>query len=143
MCKWQGVLVVGEIKQVIVVRKDLHMRKGKMCAQVAHASMKVILDKMAVMPNGHGRTVWSLGLSHKDPMYKWLVGPFTKIVLYVPDLDYMLNLKDRADSLGVPTALIIDIGKTEFNNKPTATALALGPYDADVLKELTVDLQLI
>ena len=38
-----------EPKQVIVVRKDLNMRKGKMCAQVAHASMKVLLDRC-----GHG-----------------------------------------------------------------------------------------
>ena len=36
------------IKQVIIVRKDLNMRKGKIAAQVAHAAMKVILDKMVV-----------------------------------------------------------------------------------------------
>ena len=34
------------IKQVIIVRTDLNMRKGKMCAQVAHASMKVFFDRM-------------------------------------------------------------------------------------------------
>ena len=34
------------IKQVIVVRKDLNMRKGKMCAQVAHASLKIFLDRI-------------------------------------------------------------------------------------------------
>ena len=34
------------IKQVIVVRTDLNMRKGKLAAQVAHASMKVFFDKM-------------------------------------------------------------------------------------------------
>lgn len=34
------------IKQVIVVRKDLNMRKGKLAAQVAHASMKVFFDRM-------------------------------------------------------------------------------------------------
>ena len=35
-----------ETKQVIVIRKDLKMRKGKMCAQAAHASMKVILNEL-------------------------------------------------------------------------------------------------
>ena len=35
-----------DIKQVIVVRKDLNMRKGKIATQVAHASMKVLLDVM-------------------------------------------------------------------------------------------------
>lgn len=36
----------NNIKQVIVVRTDLNMRKGKMCAQVAHASTKVFFDRM-------------------------------------------------------------------------------------------------
>ena len=31
-------------KQVIVMRKDLNMRKSKMIAQGAHGSMKVLLD---------------------------------------------------------------------------------------------------
>jgi PTH2 family peptidyl-tRNA hydrolase len=33
-------------KQVIIIRKDLNMRKGKMIAQGAHASMKAIFDLM-------------------------------------------------------------------------------------------------
>ena len=32
------------IKQVIVMRRDLNMRKGKMVAQGAHASMAVLLN---------------------------------------------------------------------------------------------------
>jgi PTH2 family peptidyl-tRNA hydrolase len=32
-----------EHKQTIVLRKDLNMRKGKMIAQGAHASMRAIL----------------------------------------------------------------------------------------------------
>jgi len=40
----------NEVKQVIVIRKDLKMPLGKCCAQVAHASMTVILDKMYVSP---------------------------------------------------------------------------------------------
>lgn len=34
-----------DAKQVIVMRKDLNMRKGKMIAQGAHASLKVFLDR--------------------------------------------------------------------------------------------------
>lgn len=36
-----------EPKQVIIIRKDLNMRKGKMIAQGAHASMKVFFDLMS------------------------------------------------------------------------------------------------
>jgi len=34
------------VKQVIVVRKDLNMRKGKIAAQASHASLKVFFDRM-------------------------------------------------------------------------------------------------
>lgn len=37
-----------ETKQVIVMRKDLNMRKGKMIAQGSHASMAVILDELDI-----------------------------------------------------------------------------------------------
>lgn len=33
-----------KVKQVIVMRKDLNMRKGKMISQGSHASLKVFLD---------------------------------------------------------------------------------------------------
>lgn len=134
---------MGEIKQIIVMRKDLHCRAGKIAAQVAHASMKVILDMMSKERVSGGMQKWSLLMHEEDDIFTWLDGQFTKIVLYVPDLDYMMNLKDRAEMFGVPTALIIDAGKTEFHNKPTPTALALGPADSDVLGELTGDLKLI
>ena len=37
---------MSDIKMVIVIRRDLNMRTGKIAAQVAHASMKILLDKM-------------------------------------------------------------------------------------------------
>jgi PTH2 family peptidyl-tRNA hydrolase len=74
-------------KQVIIIRKDLNMRKGKMIAQGAHASMKVISDMM--QQSG----VWFSG-DHNDfikenkltvvvdsPLNKWLNGIFKKIVV--------------------------------------------------------------
>jgi len=135
---------MSEIKQVIVVRKDLHMRAGKIAAQVAHASMKVILDRMLKQKNSLSRMhEWWLRFSYDSYWEDWLNGQFTKIVLYVNSLEEMKALEEKAIGLGIPNALIIDAGKTEFHNQPTPTALALGPYDADVLSELTGDLRLI
>lgn len=38
-------------KQVIVLRKELNMQKGKIATQVAHASMKVFFDRMIKSKN--------------------------------------------------------------------------------------------
>ena len=46
-----------EHKQMIVLRKDLNMRKGKMIAQGAHASLKVLLDRGALDQDGYRFTV--------------------------------------------------------------------------------------
>ena len=45
-------------KQVIVMRKDLNMRKGKMIAQGAHASMKVLLDAGRPLDNATFQIKW-------------------------------------------------------------------------------------
>jgi PTH2 family peptidyl-tRNA hydrolase len=69
-------------KQVIVVRKDLNMRKGKLAAQVAHASMKVLLDCMKVDNFPVIRYTERRLMIHWDkPLEKWLSGSFTKIVV--------------------------------------------------------------
>lgn len=37
---------MSNVKQVLVMRKDLNCRKGKIASQCAHASLKVFFDKM-------------------------------------------------------------------------------------------------
>jgi len=138
---------MAEIKQVIIVRKDLHMRAGKIAAQVSHASMQVVLDRMLKSKVEFGKEIWSLSLFGEDysndPLSKWLNGHFTKVVLYVDSLEEMEDIERSAQELGIPTAKIIDTGKTEFHNVSTPTCVALGPYDSEVLGRLTGHLKLI
>lgn len=116
----------GTIKQVIVVRKDLNMRKGKIGAQVAHGSLAVTLEN----------------LDH--PVVKeWLAGIFTKICVSCDSLDELLDLKKKADDAGIINALITDSGKTEFKNVATCTVLAIGPAYIGELDKITGDLKLL
>lgn len=124
------------IKQVIVVRKDLNMRKGKLAAQVAHASIKVLVDKMWQLP---GRIK---GIDINDDMEKWLVGLSTKIVVSVNSEKELMDLYVQAQLAGLPYALIRDAGKTEFR-EPTYTALAIGPAEEEEIDKLTGDLVLL
>ena len=139
------------VKQVIVIRKDLKMRKGKMCAQAAHASMKVILDEMifedvsvAWPPSSHpGFTELSMIIPKGGYLHEWLTGAFTKITVSVDSEEELFELKQKAEDAGILCAMIMDAGKTEFHGEPTNTALAIGPEWASKLDKITGDLKLL
>jgi PTH2 family peptidyl-tRNA hydrolase len=118
------------IKQVIVVRTDLNMRKGKIAAQSAHASMKVLLDRSTVRDG-------VLTLPLEGPMATWVTGRFTKIVLGVASEEDLVRAYEEAVARGIPAALVTDAGATEFHGVPTRTAAALGPDEADKIDVVT------
>jgi len=112
------------MKQVIVVRKDLNMRKGKMVAQGAHASIGA-MDKAT-----------------KKEVLKWLETGATKICVGVDDKTELLIILNEAQVLELPTYLVIDAGKTEFKER-TLTAIAIGPAEDDVIDKVTGKLKLL
>ena len=128
-----------DVKQVIVMRTDLNMRKGKMAAQAAHASMKVILDL--------NKSQWPsdrLEVFYDELMRKWLSeGTFKKIVVGVGSNLELVNLYAEAKEQGMYCSMIIDNGLTEFNGVPTRTCIAIGPEYSDKLDLLTGKLKLL
>lgn len=139
---------MSEVKQVIVIRRDLNMRTGKLAAQVAHASMAVLLDKMDSRPvvhpvHGPTHVEYTLKLRDGSPIYRWLNDSFVKIVVYVNSKEELFVLRDNAESINIPTALITDAGRTEFHGKPTVTALAIGPDISEKIDKVTGDLPLL
>lgn len=108
-------------KQVIVVRKDLKMRRGKEIAQGCHASLGAILNLMTKNEDGT-RT-----LPLDERAEPWLSGPFTKPVVYVTSEAELLEVHAKAKEAGLITCLIQDSGKTEFNGVPTYTTVSVGP----------------
>lgn len=125
------------IKQVIVVRKDLNMRKGKMCAQVAHAAMKVFLDRISCQLED------SITINLTDEMSEWIIGAFTKIVVGCDSLDDILWIKAKCDIDNVPYAVIEDNGTTEFKGVKTITCISVGPDKAEVIDEITGKFKLL
>lgn len=129
--------VMSDVKQVIVVRKDLNMRKGKIAAQVAHASMKFLTDNNEA-ERGDEMIV---KLSPAEAM--WLTGSFTKVVVGVDSEDALSDLVLQAELSGIEVHPIVDAGRTEFNGVPTLTCAAFGPCDSDMLDKITGNLKLI
>ena len=118
------------IKQVIVYRRDLKMRKGKIAAQVAHAAMRVLLQRGAAAGD-------AMQIALTPAMSLWVQGRFTKVVLSVESEADLLKIHKTAKERGVPTALITDSGKTEFGGVPTRTTVAIGPATADEIDPIT------
>jgi PTH2 family peptidyl-tRNA hydrolase len=134
-------------KQVIVVRRDLKMKHGKMAAQVAHAAMSFLTRE--------GRVGWQADMlndvfmndddsidKHNDAIRDWLANSFTKVVLGVDSEDELRELEAKAIEADVMAHLVIDNGKTVFHGKRTATCLALGPDWNEALDELVEHLKL-
>lgn len=123
-------------KQVIVMRKDLNMRKGKMIAQGAHASLKVLLDAAS-------RSGDTVTLSLDEATVAWVGGRFTKVCVSVDSADALAAVVERARAAGVPCALIVDAGATEFHGVATPTCCAVGPAWSDDVDAITGALPLL
>jgi PTH2 family peptidyl-tRNA hydrolase len=119
-------------KQVIVMRKDLNMRRGKQISQGAHASLAVILDLLKT----------EQGL--EDPRAKpWLEGKFKKVCVYVNSEKELLELYGKAKQSGILGSLITDSGLTEFHGVQTITCIAIGPDTEERVNSITGDLPLL
>lgn len=114
---------VDDIKQVIIIRKDLKMRRGKEIAQGAHASMEFL----RVDPKKFNEPI----------VEKWLDGLHKKVVLQIDDEVKMNLIHVFARSAGVYSHIVYDQGLTEFKGVETATAMAIGPDYSDLIDTIT------
>lgn len=111
------------MKQVILVRADLKLPKGKAAAQAAHASVEAVLR------------------SEKEPVKTWRAAGMAKIVLKVDDEKALLAANQRAKEAGLVTALITDAGRTVVE-PGTRTCLGVGPDEEERLDALFGELRL-
>jgi len=112
------------MKQVIVIRKDLNMRKGKMIAQGCHASLGAYFN------------------AKEADSELWLKNGQTKIAVSVESEAELLEIFQQAKNLKLPCALIKDAGHTELE-PGTMTAVGIGPADDDEINKVTGKLKLL
>lgn len=129
---------MSEAKQVIVIRKDLKMRRGKEVAQGSHASMGAILN-YAFPTFGN-----SIEIELKNTAIKeWIFGRFTKICVYVNSEEELMEIYNSAKNANLNVSLIQDAGLTEFGGIPTYTCLAIGPDYPENIDPITGHLPLL
>lgn len=131
---------MDKVKQVIVMRKDLNMRKGKMVAQGAHASIAFLTNRMK-KNIANPEALWWVNLSQSEK--EWIYGSFFKVCVGVDTEQELLDILEKARTLGVEAQLITDQGHTEFNGVPTNTCLALGPDVSSRIDLITGNLKLL
>lgn len=115
------------MKQVIVVRKDLNMRKGKMVAQGSHASLGAFRGSQVQFP---------------EKVEEWLKTGQTKICVSVDSEEELLEIYKKALDSGITAYLVRDAGNTELE-PGTKTAVCLGPDEEKEIDKITGKLKLL
>ena len=137
-------------KQMIVMRRDLKMRKGKIAAQAGHACVEAVLMALAregrlgevrVTPDQSWIYLEDEG-APATPLSDWFDAGVAKVCVYVDSEEELLDLAVRGRELGFAVALVRDAGHTEFLGEPTYTCLAFEPLAAEQIDPLTGDLPL-
>lgn len=135
-------------KQMIVVRRDLKMRKGKIAAQAGHACVEATLGAL-LREHRQGQLELAgerIGLSHAphdvSPLTDWFDAGIAKVCVYVDSEEELLDLADAGRALGFYVALIRDAGHTEFHGEATYTCLAFEPLPPEEIDQLTGNLPL-
>ncbi len=122
----------NEVKQVIVVRKDLNMRKGKIAAQCAHSALEFLIE------NNEAERPDELYVKLSSDEAQWLFSrKYKKIVVGVDSEDELKDLILKAKLSDVAVYPIVDMGLTEFNGVSTLTCASFGPCAATIIDEIT------
>ena len=135
-------------KQMIVVRRDLKMRKGKIAAQAGHACVEATLmalareGRLSQVQAGDNRVWLKHGLFDTTPLTAWFDSGIAKVCVYVDSEEELLEIGRQGREQGFIVALVRDAGLTEFSGEPTLTCLAFEPLYPEQIDPITGDLPL-
>ncbi|HNT61168.1 MAG TPA: peptidyl-tRNA hydrolase Pth2 [Candidatus Bilamarchaeaceae archaeon] len=113
-----------ELKQAIVIRTDLEMGKGKMCAQAAHASISAYKKCPPKIRD------------------EWERSGMKKIVLKVNSESGLMKCFQECVRAGIPSSLIHDAGLTQIPSG-SPTCFGAGPADSEAVDRILGELKLL
>jgi PTH2 family peptidyl-tRNA hydrolase len=112
------------MKQVIVMRADINMSRGKIAAQACHAALG------------------SFKRANINKIKKWEIEGEKKVVLKVNSLEELFEIFELIKAADLPNYLVRDAGHTEIPSS-TVTCLGVGPDDDEKIDKITQDLKLL
>ena len=143
-------------KQIIIARKDLGLSPGKLAAQVSHASMAFLTNKIKNNSDLFQVTLFddeyewyetSFALD-KDLYEQWINGIFTKVTLQARNKNHLLKAKIMAEEMGLVEGkdffLIKDNCLTELESEEidengvgrTLTCIGFKPMDSEIIDKI-------
>ncbi len=128
----------SSFKQVILIRRDLKMRRGKEIAQGSHASMQFLVARLRTAPTIGGYSGVRLSADERA----WIAAGMGKVCLQVGSEEELLHHHQEAQRLGLTSHLVRDSGRTEFGGVATLTACAIGPGPVAGIDAVTGSLKL-
>ena len=114
-------------KQAIILRADLEMSVGKLISQACHACLEAVDEAKR---------------TRHEAWKRWRDEGAKKVILKLESLEELLELARRAEELGIPNALVENMGLTEVP-KGTVTALGVGPEKSELIDNVTGNLRLL
>ena len=142
-------------KQIIIARKDLNLSPGKLAAQVSHASMAFLTNKIknnsklvhTIFDNECEWYETSFALD-KDLYEQWINGIFTKVTLQARNKNHLLKAKIMAEEMGLVEGkdffLIKDNCLTELESEEidengvgrTLTCIGFKPMNSEIIDKI-------
>eukprot|EP01060_Flectonema_neradi_P012331 TRINITY_DN19189_c0_g2_i1.p1 TRINITY_DN19189_c0_g2~~TRINITY_DN19189_c0_g2_i1.p1 ORF type:complete len:233 (+),score=82.93 TRINITY_DN19189_c0_g2_i1:47-700(+) len=120
-----------ELKMVMVVRKDLKMQTGKMCAQCCHGCVGVLENVLSGKNDNWMKWYRS-----------WSAGGNAKVALRANSEEELLQVRSNARAAGLPTYLVKDAGRTQIASG-SKTVIAVGPAPISLINEVTGSFKLL
>jgi len=115
---------IKSMKQVILVRSDLNLPKGKLAAQVAHAAVEAEIN------------------SSRKKVETWINEGAKKVVLKIKDLNELKEIEKEARREKLTVSVIEDRGLTVVE-PGTITCMAIGPDEEQIINKITGHLKIV
>lgn len=123
---------MGKLKEVIVVRRELNMRRGKEIAQGGHGIESWLLQE--ALRSYQTQTPFRFN----PQQLAWCTEDnIPKVVLQSDSEEKFEEVAKLAKDAGLDTHIVVDSGRTEFHGVPTKTVLRIGPDWNEKIDEVT------
>lgn len=128
---------MSNIKQAIIFRKDIKIRRGKLASLASLASAKFIIENNEADRNDE------LFVKLSQEEVQWIKESSPKVILGIDTAIELTDLAFRAELLGINVYSVFDEKLTKADRNSYPICVALGPDDEELINQITNHLKSI